>query len=126
LADQANWQEVCSEPGVPDPKTRVRLARKAQIVKALAHPSRLLIVEELLRHGERCVCELTKLVGADMSTVSRHLGVLGAAGLVINEKRGLKIFYRLRTPTVQGLVRAAEEMADAITRDQVGQLMNTC
>jgi ArsR family transcriptional regulator len=111
---------------VLDPNTRVKLARRAQIVKALAHPSRLLIVDELLRHGERCVCELTKVVGADTSTVSRHLGVLRVAGLVIDEKRGLKIFYRLRTPTVQGLVRATEEMVGAITRDQVGQLMNAC
>jgi ArsR family transcriptional regulator len=92
-------------------------------VKALAHPSRLLIVEELERHGERCVCELTKLVGSDMSTVSRHLGVLRVAGLVTSEKRGLQVFYRLRTPEVQGLVRAMEDVAGAITRDQVSHCM---
>jgi ArsR family transcriptional regulator len=61
-----------------------------------------------------------------MSTVSRHLGVLRVAGIVIDEKRGLQVFYRLRSPEVQGLVRATEDMAGAITRDQVGQLMNTC
>jgi DNA-binding transcriptional ArsR family regulator len=126
LAYLASWQEDCCQPSVLDPKTRARLARRALIVKALAHPSRLLILDELLRHGERCVCELTKLVGADMSTVSRHLGVLRVAGIVIDEKRGLQVFYRLRSPEVQGLVRATEDMAGAITRDQVGQLMNTC
>lgn len=95
-------------------------------MKALAHPSRLLILDELLLHGERCVCELTKLVGADISTVSRHLAVLRVAGLVSDEKRGLQVFYRLRSPEVQGLVRATEDMAGAITRQQVSQLMNTC
>lgn len=80
-------------------------------------------MEELERHGERCVCELTKLVGSDMSTVSRHLGVLRVAGLVTSEKRGLQVFYRLRTPEVQGLVRAMEDVAGAITRDQVSHCM---
>jgi DNA-binding transcriptional ArsR family regulator len=111
---------------VLDPKTRARLARRAQIAKALAHPSRLLILDQLLLHGERCVCELTKMVGADMSTVSRHLTVLRVAGIVADEKRGLKVFYRLRSPEVQGFVRATEEMAGAITREQAGQLMEVC
>jgi DNA-binding transcriptional ArsR family regulator len=50
-------------------------AAGAQVFKALAHPSRLLIVDELMQ-SERCVCELTELVGSDMSTVSKHLSVL--------------------------------------------------
>jgi ArsR family transcriptional regulator len=112
--------------GVLDSKLRAKLARRAYIVKALAHPSRLLIVDELLRHGERCVCELTRLVGADMSTVSRHLAVLRVAGIVADEKRGLQVFYRLRSPEVQGLVRATEEMAGAITREQAGEWMRAC
>jgi len=72
------------------------------------------------------VCELTRLVGADMSTVSRHLAVLRVAGLVIDEKRGLQVFYRLRSHEVQGLVRATEDMAGAITRGQVGELIEIC
>ena len=107
-----------------DPAARAKLVRRAQIVKALGHPSRLLIVDELLQHGERCVCELTKLVGVDVSTVSRHLAVLRMAGIVVDERRGLQVFYRLRTPEVKSLVRAAEDMAGAITRDQLGQLLS--
>ena len=78
---------------------RKRLAKcepRAKIVKALAHPARLLIVDELSKQGERCVCELTDLVGSDMSTVSRHLAQLKTAGIVEDEKRGKMIFYRLR------------------------------
>ena len=53
-----------------------------QIFKALAHPARLMIVDELTEHDERCVCELSDLVGSDLSTVSRHLSVLRGAGIV--------------------------------------------
>jgi ArsR family transcriptional regulator len=56
-------------------------------------------VEELSR-GERCVCDLTALVGADISTVSKHLSLLKSAGIVAVEKRGMQVFYRLKTPCV--------------------------
>jgi ArsR family transcriptional regulator len=61
-----------------------------------------------------------------MSTVSRHLAVLRVAGIVADEKRGQQVFYRLRSPEVQGLVRAMEDMVGAITQEQVGLLMKTC
>jgi ArsR family transcriptional regulator len=111
---------------VLDSNAPAKLARRAQIAKALAHPSRLLIVDELLRHGERCVCELTKLVGADMSTVSRHLAVLRVAGIVADEKRGQQVFYRLGTPGVRDFVCAMEDVVGAITQEQVGLLTKAC
>jgi len=73
--------------------------RKAQIIKALAHPSRLMMVD-VLAEGEMCVCDLQQLVGADMSTVSKHLSVMKNAGIVTNRKEGLKVFYRLRVPCI--------------------------
>ncbi len=72
---------------------------QAQVLKALAHPSRLLMVDELSK-GERCVCELAELVGAQMATVSRHLSLLKSAGLVEDEKRGMQVFYSLKVPCV--------------------------
>ena len=72
---------------------------RASVSKALGHPPRLFIVEELSR-GERCVCELTAMVGADISTVSKHLSVLKQVGLVDDEKRGAQVFYRLLVPCV--------------------------
>jgi len=72
---------------------------QARIIKALAHPTRLFIVDELAR-GERCVCELTDMVGVEMPTVSRHLSQLKAAGILEDEKRGAQVFYRLRVPCV--------------------------
>jgi ArsR family transcriptional regulator len=72
---------------------------RAAVYKALGHPTRLFIVEELSR-GERCVCELTAMVGADVSTVSKHLSVLRQVGLVEDSKRGAQVFYRLLVPCV--------------------------
>jgi len=86
---------------------QARYEAQADILKALAHPSRLLIVNELSR-GERCVCELTDLVGAEMPTVSRHLGVLKDAGILADEKRGTMVFYRLRVPCVLNFFKCIE------------------
>ena len=68
---------------------------QAEILKALAHPTRLLIIDEL-SEGERCVWELTELVGHEMPTISRHLSVLKSAGIVEDEKRGSQVFYKLK------------------------------
>ncbi|MCL5271670.1 MAG: metalloregulator ArsR/SmtB family transcription factor, partial [bacterium] len=62
-----------------DLKTRSQCEARARIIKAMGHPTRVFMVEELSK-GERCVCELTEMVGADVSTVSKHLSVLKNAG----------------------------------------------
>ncbi|MCX7016392.1 MAG: metalloregulator ArsR/SmtB family transcription factor [Candidatus Sumerlaeota bacterium] len=99
-----------------DAKTLNRLQAHAQILKALAHPTRLFIVEELA-HGERCVCALRERIGADMSTVSKHLALLKSAGLVDDEKRGSQVFYRLRLCCVSGFLDCAETVArENVTR----------
>ncbi len=82
-----------------DPKTQARFEARAAVIKAMAHPTRLFIVDELSR-GERCVCELTDLIGADISTVSRHLSILKGAGIVKDDKRGSQVYYNLRVPCV--------------------------
>jgi len=69
---------------------------KAQVLKALAHPTRLCIVDELGGKGERCVRELTDMIGSDMSTVSRHISILKNAGLLDVERRGSNLYYSLR------------------------------
>ncbi len=82
---------------------------RAKIIKAIAHPSRLLIIEELQRH-QRCVNELTEMIGADMSTVSKHLSVLKNAGLVEDEKKGNCIYYNLRCKCVTNFIDCVEEV----------------
>lgn len=73
---------------------RQRLSRRALILKSLAHPSRLLVME-LLEKGPRCVTELTEAVGADMTTVSKHLAVLRRTGLVRVTRHGTYSQYEL-------------------------------
>lgn len=86
---------------------QARYKTQARILKALAHPTRLFIVDELVR-GERCVCELTDLIGVAMPTVSRHLSLLKAAGILRDEKRGSLVYYRLRVPCVLNFFKCVE------------------
>ena len=73
--------------------------RRAEVIKALAHPSRLAIVSRL-ENGEACVCELQEIVKSDMSTVSKHLSLMKKAGLLDERKEGLWVYYRLRVPCI--------------------------
>lgn len=78
------------------------LHQRAGVFKALGHPVRLAIVDRLAQ-GERCVCELlqpTEFRLLSGPTVSQHLLVLKTAGVIGDEKRGKKIFYRLLMPCV--------------------------
>lgn len=81
--------------------------RKARIIKAMGHPSRLMMIDALAE-GEKCVCELQQLVGSDTSTVSKHLSVLRDAGIVTDEKRGLWVYYTLRVPCITNFFGCVE------------------
>lgn len=77
-----------------------RCSREAEFFKALGHPTRVWIVQQLADGVEHCVCEFVDLVDADYSTISQHLAVLKRAGVVIDDKRGRQVFYRLLKPCV--------------------------
>lgn len=97
------------------------LEARAKVLKALGHPSRLMIVDALARE-ERCVRDLVDMVGADFSTVSKHLAVLRQAGIVDDQKRGQKVFYRLRVPCVLQFMSCIEAVIKSSIEDQVGML----
>jgi DNA-binding transcriptional ArsR family regulator len=80
-------------------KTRADYKQQAKIHKALANEARLLIVDSL-KECECSVGELVEAVELDISTVSKHLSVLLAAGIVDNRKEGTTVRYRLLTPCV--------------------------
>jgi ArsR family transcriptional regulator len=80
---------------------------RARVAKALAHPSRLLILDAIA-DGEKCVCELTELVDADQSTVSKHLSILKQAGIIEDRKEGSKTFYRPKIRCLKGLWECIE------------------
>ncbi len=96
-------------------QTKAQMVERAKVMKALAHPSRLFIVDELSR-GERCVCELTEMIGADVSTVSKHLALLKRAGVVIDERRGQQVFYRLRVPCILNFFGCVEAVLEEVGR----------
>jgi ArsR family transcriptional regulator len=105
-----------------DTKTQARYEARARIIKALAHPTRLFIVDELTKAGQRCVCELTEMIGADMSTVSRHLALLKGVGIVEDEKRGAQVYYRLRVKCILNFFGCIEAVMKANARDHEAML----
>ena len=101
-----------------DARTLAKFEARARVIKAMAHPTRLFIVDELSR-GERCVCELTEMVGSDISTVSKHLSLLRNAGIVQDEKRGSQVWYSLRCPCVLKFFECVESVMRTVANEQL-------
>ena len=72
---------------------------KADIFQALAHPTRIAIVE-LLRDGEKSAGELIDLLDLEHANASQHFSVLRARHVVVNRKEGNQVFYSLRDPAL--------------------------
>lgn len=101
-----------------DAKTRTHYQHRALVMKALAHPTRLFLVDRIAERGT-CVCELAALVGADVSTISRHLSILKNAGIVTDEKRGNQVFYSLRVRCVLNWYTCVEGVLEASAQEQL-------
>jgi ArsR family transcriptional regulator len=69
----------------------------AEVFKSLGHPARVRMLRALVE-GEKCVCDLVEVAGLGWSTVSRHLSIMKAAGVLSDEKRGKQVIYRLELP----------------------------
>ena len=100
-----------------DDRRKAHLEERAQVLKAMAHPSRLLIIEEL-EQAERCVRDLTAMIGDDISTVSKHLSVLKQAGIVQDDKRGNEVYYRLRVPCILKFFGCVESVLEARAKNE--------
>ncbi|MBU8922433.1 MAG: metalloregulator ArsR/SmtB family transcription factor [Bacteroidales bacterium] len=104
-----------------DDLTRRQYEARARILKALAHPSRLFIVDRL-SSKPHCVQDLAGMIEADISTVSRHLSVLRNAGIVKDQKEGTKVFYRLSVPCVLNFFSCVESVMESNVKEQAGLL----
>ncbi len=104
--------------GTIDPMLYARYEAWASVFKALAHPARLFIVNEL-KKGERCVNELTEMLGVDASTVSRHLAALKNAGIVGSRREGSQVFYFLRVPCVLDFCSCVESVLESVAREKL-------
>jgi len=95
---------------------------RARIMKALASPVRLMIVDELSR-GERCMCELQPLFPMNKSTLSRHVTALKNVGIVSERREGVRCFLKLQTPCIlnvfdcaMGVIRAEAKRQAKLAR----------
>ncbi len=97
---------------------KARYEEMAKISKALAHSTRLFIIEKL-DIQEQCVKELTEMIGADISTVSKHLTILKNAGIIVDEKRGNCVYYKLVCPCVLNIFICVKNVIDSNTKRQI-------
>ncbi|HNX22542.1 MAG TPA: metalloregulator ArsR/SmtB family transcription factor [Spirochaetota bacterium] len=97
---------------------------RANIIKALAHSSRLFIVD-MLNKQPRTVGELTEMIGADTSTVSKHLSVLKNAGIVEDEKKGTTVLYTLKCPCILNFIGCVEDVIESNTNTQM-EILSCC
>ena len=80
-------------------KKQLLFVKQAEIVKSVAHPLRIAIVD-FLKDGEQCVCDIAEYVDSERSNVSRHLSVMVSGGVLSYRKEGLNVIYKLRTPCI--------------------------
>jgi DNA-binding transcriptional ArsR family regulator len=89
----------------------------ADYIKALAHPTRLQILE-LLRSGERCVCEIFPELKIEQSSASRHLALLKKEGLLRSRKEGLKVIYWTSDPLVYEIIDRSSESIKRVWQEK--------
>ncbi len=90
------------------------LERKSEILKAIAQPTRLKILE-LLRNGEICVCEMLPVLGEEQANVSKHLSILRSAGIVEVRKEGVSSYYKVKDKRIFKLI----DIVDKIIKDEI-------
>lgn len=73
--------------------------KQADILKALAHPVRVAILD-FLKDGEQCVCHIAEYVDSERSNVSKHLSILVSCGILDCRKEGLNMYYRLKAKCI--------------------------
>ncbi len=95
-----------------------RYEYRSKILKTMAHPTRLFIIDELNK-GKKCVQELTEMIGHDVSTVSKHLSVLRNAGIIKSEKIEKKVYYELICPCVLNFFTCVDEVIQENVNEQL-------
>jgi ArsR family transcriptional regulator len=90
---------------------------KSEIFQALAHPTRIAIVE-VLRNGEMSAGKLIEKLGLEQANASQHLAILRSRHVVVNRKAGNQVFYSIRDP-------ALIEVLDILRRYFFSQLSST-
>ena len=84
---------------------------QGSLMKALAHPARLQILEVLRSDGECCVCHLENILGQRQAYISQQLSRLREAGLVVDRREGLNVFYSLVDDSISRLLKVTRQSA---------------
>ncbi|MBB6630861.1 ArsR/SmtB family transcription factor [Clostridium algidicarnis] len=82
-----------------------RFDEVAELLKVMAHPVRICILNGLIKKGECNVTFMQGCLEVPQSTISQHLQKLKAAGLVQSERRGLEVIYSIKDPRVKLLMK---------------------
>lgn len=82
---------------------------RARVMKAMAHPTRMFIVDLLTREN-LSVGELTEAIGADVSTVSKHLSLLRQAGILFAQKDKNRVIYKLICPCIMEFIHCIDDV----------------
>src|SRR4051794_2112797 len=96
---------ACCSPLTREPLSQQAADQIAPLLKALADPVRLRLLSLVASHedGEACICDLNVAFDLSQPTISHHLKVLHEAGLVDRDKRGVWVYYRVRSDALAGL-----------------------
>lgn len=95
------------------------------LLKALAHPARLAILEAL-RGGEACVCHMEALFGWRQAYLSQQLMVLREAGLVADRREGWNVYYRVVRPEIFAVLDALHQVVPVRERLALPAFVSTC
>ena len=98
---------------------------KANLFKGLAHPVRVRVLEVLSAHPDVSVTDLLADTGMEPSHLSQHLSVLRRHHLVVAERRGSQVFYRLAYPQVADLLAVSRSLLIEILQTTQQQLAST-
>ena len=90
---------------------RRRYEFQAEVLKALAHPIRLAIIQ-FLSEQEKCVCDIVDHVGTSQSNISKHLGIMKRVGILSDRKEGLSVYYRLEMPCALNFFQCVRDIME--------------
>jgi ArsR family transcriptional regulator len=93
------------------------LELKSEILKALAQPTRLKILE-LLRRGEKCICEIVPALNGEQSNISRHISLMQKSNLVTTRKDGVKVMVKVRDPEIFSILDRVGKILKSQMKEQ--------
>ena len=101
--------------------TFIQAEARVKIIKAMAHPVRLMVIE-FLKGGEHGFSEIFSLFQLDKSTISKHLLVLKEAGILSSQKTRTEMIYKLETPCVMDFFHCATVVIENNVKRQLSCL----